>query len=76
MKLVKEATGDVIILGGKHNGKKLKEVAEKDPKYINWIFRKETFKMSDYIYHQLCDVMAKNNISDGNALNSTQETGD
>ena len=47
---------------GKYVGKTLKEVAESDPSYLQWMFAKASDDLSDEAFHALEDIMEENDI--------------
>lgn len=52
--------GEQWVVGGtKHRGRKLDEVAEADPSYLKWMFRKASVDLSTEAFNALSDVLEK-----------------
>ena len=47
---------------GKYMGKTLKEVAEEDPSYLQWMFSKASDDLSNEAFHALEDIMEEHDI--------------
>jgi hypothetical protein len=58
----RDEDGDLVVMGRKHPGELLDDVAAADPDYVQWIYRNATEDLPQDVFHALQDVMEKNGI--------------
>lgn len=63
MRLVPDASGGAVFVGGRYAGSSLEKVANDDPAYLNWFYREETYQLTNDMFYLLEDTMKKYGIS-------------
>lgn len=60
--LHKRKDGSTVFVNGKWVGKSLVKIAEEDPSYLTWLYRKASGDLNQNLFHELQDVMKEHKI--------------
>ena len=65
--ILKLSEDSLVFTAGKYVGKKVEEVAVKDPTYLAWVYEKAVLDLSDSDFYKLEDVLKAHRIKPFNA---------